>query len=278
MTTTYATPGEMLRRHGLKPKRDWGQNFLGDESILDRIAAACSLSQADSVVELGAGLGHLTRRLAATGAQVVAVERDRDLVPVLEQELALPNVRVLAANAADLDFAKAASRPRTVVAGNLPYHLSSSILFQLLDQRASVTRGVFLLQKEVAIRIAAPSGNRDYGLLSALLQTYAYIERLFDVPRGSFLPPPAVDSSVVRIDFRDAPSDVPRDLARYTRLVKAAFGHRRKTLLNALKADPSLGDPAALLARAGIEPERRAESLSPTEFVAIERALRPPRD
>ena len=123
------SPREILRRHGLRPKKDWGQNFLGDDEVLSRIAAACSIGPGDVVVELGAGLGHLTRALADTGASVVAVERDRDLVRVLEKELALPNVRVVAANAAAHDFEATAGAPRPIVAGNLPYQLSSPILF-----------------------------------------------------------------------------------------------------------------------------------------------------
>ena len=271
-----STPADILRRHHLKPKKEWGQNFLGDDNILESIAEACSLTKEDAVVELGAGLGHLTRHLAATGAQVTAVERDRELVAVLELELKLPNVKVLAANAAELDFAKVAGVPKAVVCGNLPYHLSSTILFEVLDQRATVSRAVFLLQKEVAERIAAGPGGRDYGLLSVLLQAYAEVELLFVVHPGSFLPPPKVDSAVVRIDVLPKPRADVKDHARFVKLVKAAFSMRRKILLNGLKSDKTLGDAATLqqaLATAGIDPLRRAETLSAAEFAAIERAL-----
>jgi 16S rRNA (adenine1518-N6/adenine1519-N6)-dimethyltransferase len=271
-----ATPGELLRKYNLRPKKDWGQNFLGDERTLDRIAESCGLAEGMTVVELGAGLGHLTRRLAARGANVVAVERDRDLVKVLERELELPNVKVVAANAADVDFAQLAGIDRPVVAGNLPYQLSSSILFEVLDQREKVLRAVFLLQKEVAERLAAGPGGRDYGLLSVLLQAYADVELLFIVPSGVFLPPPHVDSAVVRIELLDKPRAEIRDHARFVRLVKAAFAQRRKVLLNSLKSDASLGTPeqlAAALERAGIDPGVRAETLSAEQFAAIEREL-----
>ncbi|MFN7132016.1 MAG: 16S rRNA (adenine(1518)-N(6)/adenine(1519)-N(6))-dimethyltransferase RsmA [Myxococcales bacterium] len=270
------SPQQILRRHGLRPKKDWGQNFLGDERILARIAEGCTVGPGDTVVEIGAGLGHLTRMLASTGARVVAVERDRELVAVLEKELALPEVKVVAANAAELDFAQLAGVPRPVVAGNLPYHLSSSILFQVLDQRESVARAIFLLQKEVAVRIASGPGHRDYGLLSVLLQAYAEAEVLFDVPAGAFHPPPQVDSAVLRIDLLPKPRAPIADHARFVRLVKAAFGQRRKTLANALKSARELGDGDAILqalAAAGVAPERRAETLKPEEFAAIERAL-----
>ncbi len=268
-------PGELLRRYGLRPKKDWGQNFLGDPHFLARIAETCAVGEGDVVVELGAGLGHLTRQLAATGARVVAVERDRDLVAVLEKELP-PNVKLVAANAAEVNFLELAGGQKPVVAGNLPYHLSSSILFEVLEQREQIVRAVFLLQKEVAERIGAPPGGRDYGLLSVLLQTWATVDVAFQVPRGVFVPPPQVDSAVARIDILATPRAQPKDPQRYVRLVKAAFAHRRKTLINSLQSAKELGSPeqlSAALASAGIDPVRRAETLSCEEFVAIERAL-----
>jgi 16S rRNA (adenine1518-N6/adenine1519-N6)-dimethyltransferase len=272
------SPRALLGRYGLRPKKDWGQNFLADAQVLTRIAQAFSVGPGDTVVELGAGLGHLTRALAATGARVIAVERDRDLVRVLEKELALPGVEVLAANAADLSFAEAAKGAKPVVGGNLPYQLSSSILFQVLEQRESIQRAVFLLQKEVAERIAASPGGRDYGLLSVLLQAYATVQVLFEVPAERFHPPPKVDSAVVRIDVLPTPRARPSDHRRFVRLVKAAFAQRRKTLLNSLKSASDLGSPAELAAsleRAGIDGRRRAETLSCEELAAIEQALTP---
>jgi 16S rRNA (adenine1518-N6/adenine1519-N6)-dimethyltransferase len=269
-----SSPKEILRRHGLRPKKDWGQNFLDDESILVDIVAACSLDESDVVVELGAGLGHLTRALARSGARVVAVERDRDLVPILER-LELPNVRVLAGNAAELDFAAVAGVDRPVVVGNLPYQLSSPILFEVLEQRAHVRRAVFLLQKEVAGRLAASPGGRDYGLLSVLLQAFANVGVVFEVSAHHFHPQPKVDSALVRIDILDAPRADVRDTARYIHLVKAAFALRRKTLWNSLKAARLCPEDAlaAGLKSAGVDPVRRAETLTPQEFAAIDRAL-----
>ena len=271
------SPKQILARYGLRPKKDWGQNFLGDEDVLDDIAAACRLGPGETVVELGAGLGHLTRALAATGAKIVAVERDRELVAVLQKELAeLPNVTVLAANAADVDFEAIAGAPRPVIAGNLPYQLSSSILFQVVAQRAQVKRAVFLLQKEVAERIAAPPGGRDYGLLSVLLQAFAFVEVAFEVPAHRFHPPPKVDSAVAVLELADPPRAEVRDVERFIRLVKAAFAQRRKTLLNSLKSGRLVEDPAQLtfaLQRAGIDGGRRAETLCALEFAKLEREL-----
>lgn len=270
-------PREILKRHGLRPKHSWGQNFLGDERALQAIADAAQLAPGDPVVELGPGLGHLTRFLAATGARVTAVERDRDMLQVLEAE-AIPNVRVVAGNAADVDFAKVAEAPEVTVVGNLPYHLSSPILFRVLEQRAQVRRAVFTLQLEVVERLAAEPGGRDYGLLTVLLGLHFTAEHLFTLEAARFHPPPKVDSAVLRLVRRAEPLAPIVSEARFTRLVKAGFSQRRKTLLNALKADRELGDPERLvqaLAEAGVEPTRRAETLSPAEFAAIERALGP---
>jgi 16S rRNA (adenine1518-N6/adenine1519-N6)-dimethyltransferase len=271
------TPRDILRRHGLHAKHSWGQNFLGDPEILEAIADALELREGEPLVELGPGLGHLTRFLAATGARVTAVEKDRDMIAVLEKE-AIPGVRVVSGNAATVDFAEVAGVPELKVAGNLPYHLTSSILFQVLEQRDHVTCAVFTLQKEVVDRLSARPGGREYGLLSAILGLYFEPEHLFDIDAHRFHPPPKVDSAVLRLTRRPQPLAPVVDGARFIRLVKAGFAQRRKTLINSLKSDKSLGTLEQLqqaLATAGIDPTRRAETLSPEEFAAIERALGP---
>ncbi len=269
------TPREILKRHGLYAKKSWGQNFLGDERALRGIAEAVGAREGEPVVELGPGLGHLTRFLAATGARVTAVERDRDMVAVLEKE-AIPGVRVVEANAATVDFAQVAGTAEVAVVGNLPYHLSSPILFRVLEQRASVSRAVFTLQKEVVERLAAEPGTRDYGLLTVLLGMYFAVEHLFTLEARLFHPPPKVDSAVVRLTRLQAPRATLSDERRFVRLVKAGFAQRRKTLMNSLKSDRELATPeqyATALKVAGIDPGRRAETLSPEEFAALERAL-----
>jgi 16S rRNA (adenine1518-N6/adenine1519-N6)-dimethyltransferase len=271
------TPRDILQRHGLRAKHSWGQNFLGDPEILGDIADALELREGEPVVELGPGLGHLTRFLAATGARVTAVEKDRDMLEVLEKE-AIPGVRVVAGNAATVDFAEVAGVPEVKVAGNLPYHLTSPILFRVLEQRARVTRAVFTLQKEVVERLAARPGGREYGLLTAILGLYFENEHLFDIDAQRFHPPPKVDSAVLRLTRRATPLAPVVDGARYIRVVKAGFAQRRKTLINSLKSDKTLGTTEQLqeaLRTAGIDPVRRAETLSPEEFAAIERALGP---
>ncbi len=265
----------MLKALHLRPKDSWGQNFLSDEGALQTIADACALGPGDVCVELGAGLGHLTRALLATKARIVAVERDRDMVAALEA-MQMPGLTVVAANAAELEFAKVGGAPDVVVAGNLPYHLSSPILFEVLEQAHSVKRAVFTLQREVVNRLASPPNSREYGLLSVLLGLRYDVEKVADLSANLFHPPPKVESAVVRLERRQtARAEVTSD-ARFKRVVKASFAHRRKTLMNSLKSDPSLASPeqfqAALLA-IGLDGKRRAETLSVEEFAALERAL-----
>ena len=266
------TPAQILRRHGLRPKKEWGQNFLGDERILSSLAALAGLREGDWVVELGAGLGHFTRALAATGAHVVAVERDRELAPILRAELEPLGVEVEEADAKLFDLKRIASRAgkSITLCGNLPYHLSSPILFHAIEQRASLRRAVFLLQREVAERIAAPPGGRDYGVLSVLLGLFADARIGMEVPRSAFTPPPAVESSALVLEFLPAPRAEVGDEQRFRALVKAAFMHRRKTLWNAVKSVPGAREA---LARVGIDPQRRGETLSVAEFAAVERAM-----
>jgi 16S rRNA (adenine1518-N6/adenine1519-N6)-dimethyltransferase len=281
--TSYPSPQALLDRHDLRAKKSWGQNFLGDRAVLDDIAELAAPEAGGTVVELGAGLGHLTVRLLARGARVVAVERDRDMARVLRAELG-DRLTLLEADAARLDWAALAREhgapdgsggaPRVAVAGNLPYHLSSPILFSLLDAAPSIRRAVFLLQREVAERLAAPAATRDYGLLSVLLQRHAEVRVARRVPPGAFWPPPKVESAVVCAAFRP-PAEPVVDEARFRRLVKAGFGQRRKTLRNALEAGkvaPPEALAAALLA-AGIDPGRRGETLTVAEWAALERAL-----
>jgi 16S rRNA (adenine1518-N6/adenine1519-N6)-dimethyltransferase len=295
MTERYPSPRALLEKYGLRAKKSWGQNFLGDEAILDDIARLAAPRAGDRVVELGAGLGHLTARLLARGAAVVAVERDRDMARVLRGELG-DRVVLVEADAARVEYADIARRfttststapststttatttttpPRLAVVGNLPYHLTSPILFSLLDQLEHVSRAVFLLQREVAERLAAPPGSRDWGLASVLLQREADVSVERIVRAGAFVPPPKVDSAVLVALFRP-PADPVLRPERFRRLVKAGFAQRRKTLRNALDA-ARIASPqrlAAALAAATVDPARRGETLTVAEWAAIDRAL-----
>jgi len=274
---SHPSPRALLERYGLRAKKSWGQNFLGDEVVLDHIARLAVRAPGERVVELGAGLGHLTARLLARGARVIAVERDRDMARVLRGELG-DRIVLLEADAARLDLRALARRggaaARLAIAGNLPYHLTSPILFSILDQSDAVSRAVLLLQREVAERLAAPPGSRDWGLLSVLLQREADVGVERVVPPGAFVPPPKVESAVLRAELRP-PAEAVADAARFRRLVKAGFAQRRKTLRNALEA-ARIAPPDAIaraLAAAGVDPGRRGETLTVAEWAAVDRAL-----
>jgi 16S rRNA (adenine1518-N6/adenine1519-N6)-dimethyltransferase len=267
----------LLARHGLHAKKRFGQNFLVSERAFRAIVEATARAPDDHVVEIGAGLGTLTARLADALpiGKVIALEHDRDLVAVLRMELGdRGNVEIVEADALKYDFAAAAMRcgQRIVVCGNLPYHIAAPLLFVALDARPHVTRIVAMVQKEMADRIVAPPSTAAYGALGVMLQTYADVSVVTRVGAGSFHPPPNVDSTVVRL----VPLSVPRhdlgDPAIYDRVVHAAFGQRRKTLRNALRA--KLGDTAeAILAATGIDGSRRGETLSLAEFATLSRAV-----
>ncbi len=276
---SYPSPRALLDKYDLRAKKSWGQNFLGDEAILDDIARLAAPRRGERVVELGAGLGHLTARLLARGALVTAVERDRDMARVLRGELG-DQITLLEADAARLDYAALAAGGPLAVVGNLPYHLTSPILFDLLGQPGQVTRAVFLLQREVAERLAASPGQKAWGVLSVFLQREAEVSVERIVPPGAFFPPPKVHSAVIHVGFRPAaPAAAVVDAARFRALVKSGFAQRRKTLGNALKAG-KVAPPEALaaaLAAAGVDPGRRGETLTIEEWAAMERALGPVR-
>jgi 16S rRNA (adenine1518-N6/adenine1519-N6)-dimethyltransferase len=271
------SPKELLKRYGLRAKESWGQNFLSDEVTLLRIVDEAMLVESDVVVELGPGLGHLTRALLQTGCTLTAVERDRDMVKVLTS-MELPGLSLVEGNAADINFAQAARADQVIVVGNLPYHLTSSILFEVLDQVAHVRRAVFTLQAEVVERLAAQPGGRDYGLLTVLLNLRFHVDEVMKIPSHFFHPPPKVNSAVVRLSRREKPRAEVISEARFRQLVKAGFAQRRKTLSNSVESDRTLAetyDLSAALTAAGIDGKRRAETLSVEEFAAIERALGP---
>lgn len=267
---------ELLRDYKLRPKKSWGQNFLSDGNALDRIVHACGLGEDDSVVvEIGAGLGALTQRLHEAGCSVLAIERDRDLVPVLKERFEPGSgVEIVEANALDFDLQETARRKggRIKVIGNLPYQISAPILFKLLDNRQWVSSAHLLLQKEVALRLAASAGSKDYSLLSVLFSRVAEISRDTDVSRNCFVPVPKVDSSFVSLYFKTELPERPDDKL-FKSFAKACFHQRRKTLSNSLRKQPFLKLSEEVLAKLKeAYPETlalRAETLEVSTFVEM---------
>lgn len=282
--TTAAPPfpdaRTLLDRYGLRAKKSFGQNFLIAERVFRAIVDAAVGADDDWIVEVGAGLGTLTARLAerVPEGKVIALERDPDMVAVLRGELGtVENVEVEAADAMRYDLAMAARwrGDRIVVCGNLPYHIASQILFRVVDARAHVRRAVVMIQKEMADRILASPGGKDYGAMGVMIQTYLDARLVAKVGPGSFVPAPKVDSSVLRLVplANDAPRVPIGDAAHYSAVVHAAFGQRRKTLRNALRAKWPDADVGAAFERTAIDGGRRGETLSIPEFAAVAAAL-----
>ena len=246
-----------------QPRKRFGQNFLEDSSVIDRIVGAIGPARGDRVVEIGPGLGALTRPLLEKLDRLDVVELDRDLAATLDQRLRHPTgLHIHTADALEFDFSSLAEAVPIRVVGNLPYNISTPLLFHLLDQADSIRDMHFMLQREVVDRICAEPGGKTWGRLGVMTQLRAEATRLFTVPPGAFRPPPKVDSAIVRIVPR-ALSDAERaELPVLENVVRSAFAQRRKTLRNTLKG---LLDAEAIEA-AGIDPARRAETLTLDEF------------
>lgn len=263
----------ILRAFGLHTSKRLGQNFLVDETVVDRIVAAAGVAPGDAVLEIGPGIGTLTQGLLEAGAKVVAVELDRRLVEVLADTLAgYDAVRVVHGDILKTDISREMATAPFKVVANLPYYITTPILMGILEQRLPVSVLVTMVQKEVAERMVAAPGGKDYGALSVAVQYYTAPEIAFLVPPQAFIPAPAVESAVIRCAVREQPPVTVASEATFFRVVKAAFAQRRKTLANALKAAGLAADAAAVLAAAGVDGGRRGETLSLAEFAAVANA------
>jgi 16S rRNA (adenine1518-N6/adenine1519-N6)-dimethyltransferase len=259
-----------------KPKL--GQHFLDDPQAANRIAAALGDLSARTVVEIGPGRGAITGILAAKAARVLAVELDSNLAASLRGQFSSERVTVVEQDILSFDFAAAATEAGAPlrIAGNLPYYITSPILLKLAASHAALDLAVLMVQREVADRVAAHPGSRDYGLLSVTAQLYGPVEALFTLPPSSFSPQPEVHSTVFRWRFAPRFAELDVEEAAFLRFVRQAFAQKRKTLANNLRAAgiPPAAATAAL-ARAGIDPQARAETLSLEAFAALWRSLQP---
>lgn len=255
-------------------RKSLGQHFLTDPRILARIADAVALAPDETVVEIGPGRGSLTDALLARAARVVAIEIDRKLVELLRARYASePRLTIVEADVLDVNLGEVAGGTYAL-AGNVPYYITTPILFQALRQPRAL-RSVLLVQKEVAARMAAPPGDDDYGALSVNVQAVADVELLFRIPAGAFNPPPRVDSAVVRVTPRAEPVVAPGTEERFRTFVQAAFALRRKQMRRVVRtmAERSALDADAALEASRIDPDVRPETLSAEQFYALGRAL-----
>ncbi|MDP2853289.1 MAG: 16S rRNA (adenine(1518)-N(6)/adenine(1519)-N(6))-dimethyltransferase RsmA [Smithellaceae bacterium] len=276
------TPRDILNQYGIKPRKKLGQSFLVDVNTINKIAASARISSDDVVIEIGAGIGVLTREIAQIARQVIAVEIDPYLVNVLRDQLAgCANVEIYSGDILKFDFSSISSKynAKTNVIGNVPYNISSPVIFHLLSARSHISCFTLMLQKEVVQRLVSLPDNKNYGVPSVLLQMYAEVERLFDVPATCFHPRPKVESSIIQGTFLEKSQVELIDEMFFSRIVKAAFAQRRKMLINNLKnakileefSDTELKEA---LDAAGIDGKRRGETLSLYEFGNLSNILK----
>lgn len=260
----------ILKRFGIRMSKKLGQNFLIDEQVVNSIVDAADIKPGDAVLEIGPGIGTLTQGLAEAGANVTAVEIDRRLLEVLSKTLeGYDNVRVVHGDILRINVSETVGAPKYKVVANLPYYITTPIIMGLLETRMPIDVLVTMVQKEVAQRMVAVPGTKDYGALSVAVQYYTKAEIMFIVKPDSFIPPPSVESAVIRCTVLDKPP-VQVNEKIFFRVVKAAFSQRRKTLFNALKTTGvSAENVKIILEAAGIDGARRGETLSIEEFAIL---------
>ncbi len=248
----------------MRPKKHLGQNFLYDPSILRRIVQAAEISSEDTVVEIGPGHGRLTWLLAEKAKRVIAIELDRKLYEKLRQDEVDKDIELVHGNALRYPYE---DLPEFKVVANIPYYITTPIIFRLIESRGNLISMTLTVQREVAKRIAAQPGTKDYGVLSIMIQYYAIPKLKFIIPKGAFRPVPKVDSALVNMKIRKSPPVEVKDEKFFFRVVKTAFSHRRKTLANALKVlSENIKDEIIM---AGIDPQRRPGTLSIEEFARL---------
>jgi len=264
----------ICKRFDIKMSKKLGQNFLIKRGIVDEIVHAAELTPGEPVLEVGPGIGTLTQGLAQSGADVTAIELDRRLLEVLDTTLAsYDNVRIVHGDVLKLDVPTIMNHKPFKVVANLPYYITTPIIMSLLESKLPIERIVVMVQKEVALRMVAKPGTKDYGALSVAVQYYTEPDIVLDVPPKSFLPAPAVTSSVIRCVLRDKPPVDVIDEKLFFRVVKAGFAQRRKTFANTMKTTGLSKDRIEeLLAKANIDGQRRGETFTLQEFADVANA------
>ena len=264
----------ICKRFDIKMSKKLGQNFLIKRGIVDEIVKAADLQEGEPVLEIGPGIGTLTQGLAQSGANVTAIELDTRLLEVLDTTLAqYSNVTIVHGDVLKLDVPSIMNNEPFKVVANLPYYITTPIIMSLLESRLPIERLVVMVQKEVALRMVAKPGTKDYGALSVAVQYYTKPDIVLDVPPKSFLPAPAVTSSVIRCVLRDKPPVDVVDEKLFFRVVKAGFAQRRKTFANTMKTTGLSKDRIEeLLAKANIDGQRRGETFTLQEFADVANA------
>jgi len=268
-----------LAKYDLIPRKRWSQHFLVDRNILNKVIRTAQVEKEDVVLEVGPGLGEMTLALARQVKRVIAIEIDPKLVAILNKKMKdYPNVEVVKGDILKVDFRQFLKReghPIKVVA-NLPYQISTPLLFRFIESKEAFSTFTLMLQKEVAERVVAPPGRKEYGPLSIFIQIFLDVSIRFFIKPSAFFPPPKVESAVVHMAWKEKPMIETNDEEWFKRVVRACFGYRRKTLVNALKhSELFLPEPVELKMEAiGIDPRRRPETLTIQEFRGLAEALK----
>ena len=278
--SSHSATMELVKKHGFKFTKSLGQNFLIDDNIVDKIVAGAGIGPGDKIIEVGPGIGTLTREMASRAEALMAVEIDKNLIPILADTLGdydnvkIVNEDIIKANIKGLIDENLSGGPVKLVA-NLPYYITTPIIMRFLEENINVTDIVVMVQKEVAERMNAQPGGKDFGALSVAVQYYCDTEIVAKVPRHLFVPQPNVDSIVIALRIRPERKYKVDDEGLYFKVVKAAFGQRRKTLLNSISSMGNLAKDQVkeALEEAGIDPKRRGETLSLDEFAILSNVI-----
>lgn len=269
---------EILAESGFKFSKSLGQNFLIDENVLEKIISGANIDKSTNVIEIGPGFGTLTQRLCLNAKKVVAIEIDKTAIPILENNLCdFDNIKIINDDVLKCDLKKIIEDEfgggRVTIAANLPYYITTPIIMHILESRIDAKNLCIMIQKEVAERIAAKEGTKDYGALSVAVNYYAIPRMICTVPPSSFIPMPKVSSAVISLDIRKEPPVVVNSEKGFFKLVKAAFAQRRKTLLNALANSSAIPmskeEISNVLIECGIDEKRRGETLTLQDFADI---------
>ena len=270
----------VLSRHGFNFSKALGQNFLINPTVCPRMAENCGADENTGVIEIGAGIGVLTAELAKRAKKVVSIELDTRLLPVLEETLGeFDNVEIVNADVMKTDLHALIKEKfqgmDVVVCANLPYYITSPIITMLLEEKLPIKAITVMIQKEAADRLSTPVGSRDSGAITVCTNYYAEVKHLFNVSRGSFMPPPNVDSTVIKLEIRPEPAVKVSDEKKFFRMVKAAFAQRRKTAVNSIASGMGLSknQVAEALSKSGLDVNVRAEKLTMEELAALSENL-----
>lgn len=280
-----STIRDIKDRHDFKLSKSLGQNFLTDKNIIEKIISAPGISKNDLVIEIGPGIGVLTAEAAEKAAKVIAIEIDRNLIPILKETLKdYDNIEIIQQDILKTDLNQLLEQNReyrgqkieTVkIIGNLPYYITTPIIMKILEEGVQAESITIMMQKEVADRLKSPPGSKTYGAISVAVQYYCTVSQVASVPKEVFIPQPKVDSTVLRLDIRKEKPVQLQDEKLFFKCIKAGFGQRRKTLLNSLTSGTGISKDQVeeALERAGIDGKRRAETLGLEEFARIANEL-----